>query len=65
MIYDDIFPPSRLMICGDLWQRLVDHSRGGLLEPKLSQELLDTPSVPDFDGLIVGNLTGYAIAMAK
>ena len=49
----------------DLWERLVDHSRGGLLEPKLSQELLDTPFVPGFDGLIVGNLTGYAIAMAK
>ena len=49
----------------DQWQRLVDHSCSGLLEPKLSQELLDTPSVPDFDGLVVGNLTGNAIAVAK
>jgi len=49
----------------DQWQRLVDHSRSGLLEPYLAQELLDTPSVPGFDGLVVGNLTGNAIAVAK
>ena len=49
----------------DQWQRLVDHSRSGLLEPYRAQELLDSPSVPGFDGLVVSNLTGNAIAVAK
>ena len=65
MISYDIISYMPTVSSHDQWQRLVDHSCSGLLEPKLSQELLDTPSVPDFDGLVVGNLTGNAIAVAK